>query len=385
MEVAKVYEPRRFEPQWAERWIEAGVFRPGGAPGAPVFCLVIPPPNVTGSLHMGHMLEHTEIDVTTRWHRMRGDKTLWLPGTDHAGIATQMVVERKLAEEGLDRRTLGREAFVARVWEWKEEYGGTIKRQMKQLGASCDWSRERFTMDPGLSRAVREVFVRLYEKGLIYRGEYMVNWCPRCRTALSDLEVVRDETQGNLWHIRYPVIGIERAVVVATTRPETMLGDTAVAVNPADERYRDVHGKRVMLPLMNREIPIILDELADPKFGTGAVKVTPAHDPNDFEAGKRHDLEKIKVIGEDGRMTTEAGPYAGMDRFEARRKVVEDLEDLGLIDKIEPYPLAVGKCQRCKTVVEPLVSTQWFVSTKPLAEPAIRAVEDGRIRITPEN
>ncbi len=385
MEIEKVYEPQRFEPQWAERWIEAGVFRPDGAADAPVFCLVIPPPNVTGSLHMGHMLEHTEIDVTIRWHRMRGDKTLWLPGTDHAGIATQMVVERKLAEEGLERRALGREAFLKRVWEWKEEYGGTINRQMKQLGTSCDWSRERFTMDPGLSRAVREVFVRLYEKGLIYRGEYMVNWCPRCHTALSDLEVVRDETQGNLWHIRYPVMGMNRHLVVATTRPETMLGDTGVAVNPGDDRYRDFHGKLVMLPLMNREIPVILDELADPKFGTGVVKVTPAHDPNDFEAGKRHNLEKIKVIGEDGRMTTQAGAYAGLDRFDARRKVVADLEDLGLLEKIEPYPLAVGKCQRCKTVVEPLVSTQWFVKIKPLAEPAIRVVENGSIRITPES
>ncbi|MCC7175142.1 MAG: valine--tRNA ligase [Bryobacterales bacterium] len=385
MEIDKVYEPRRFEPRWAERWIEWGVFRPEGAAGAPVFCLVIPPPNVTGSLHMGHMLEHTEIDVTIRWRRMRGEKTLWLPGTDHAGIATQMVVTRKLAEEGIDRRELGRDAFVKRVWEWKEQYGGAIKRQMIRLGASCDWSRERFTMDPGLSRAVREVFVRLYEKGLIYRGEYMVNWCPHCHTALSDLETVREETQGNLWHIRYPVKGTESHLVVATTRPETMLGDTAVAVHPKDERYAAFHGKAAVLPLMNREIPVILDELADPKFATGVVKVTPAHDPNDFEAGRRHRLARIKVIGEDGRMTAEAGAYAGLDRFEARRRVVAGLEDLGLLAKIEPYPLAVGKCQRCRTVVEPLVSTQWFVKTKPLAEPAIRVVESGAIKVTPEN
>ena len=385
MQIDKVYEPRRFEPHWAQRWIDTGVFRPADHPSAPVFCLVIPPPNVTGSLHIGHMLEHAEIDVTIRWHRMRGDNTLWLPGTDHAGIATQMVVERKLAEEGLDRRTLGREEFVKRVWEWKEEYGGTIKRQMIQLGVSCDWGRERFTLDPGLSRAVREVFVRLYEKGLIYRGEYMVNWCPRCRTALSDLEVVRDETQGNLWHIRYPVEDTGRHLVVATTRPETMLGDTAVAIHPADKRYTAFHGKMAQLPLMNRAIPVILDELADPKFGTGVVKVTPSHDPNDFEAGKRHNLAKIQVIGEDGRMTALAGAYAGLDRFEARRRVVADLEDLGLLEKIEPHSLAVGKCQRCKTVVEPLVSTQWFVKTKPLAEPAIRAVENGSIRIIPEN
>jgi valyl-tRNA synthetase len=385
MQIEKVYEPRRFEPRWARWWIDSGIFRPSETAPGGVFSLVIPPPNVTGSLHMGHMLEHTEIDVTIRWHRMRGDKTLWLPGTDHAGIATQMVVERKLAEEGLDRRQLGRDEFEKRVWAWKREYGDTIKRQMIQLGTSCDWSRERFTLDPGLSRAVREVFVRLYEKGLIYRGEYMVNWCPRCHTALSDLEVVRDETLGNLWHIRYPVNGTDRHLVVATTRPETMLGDTAVAVNPKDERYRDLHGKTVTLPLMNRKIPVILDELADPEFATGVVKVTPAHDPNDFEAGKRHNLPKIQVIGDTGRMTAEAGAYAGLDRFDARHRVVAALEDLGLLEKIEPYQLAVGKCQRCKTVVEPLVSTQWFVKAKPLAEKAIRVVENGEVRFVPEN
>ncbi len=385
MEIEKVYEPGRFEPRWAQQWMESGIFRPAEDPAAPVFSLVIPPPNVTGSLHMGHMLEHSEIDATIRWRRMRGERTLWLPGTDHAGIATQMVVTRKLAEEGIDRRELGREAFVKRVWEWKEQYGGAIKRQMIRMGASCDWSRERFTMDPGLSRAVREVFVRLHEKGLIYRGQYMVNWCPKCHTALSDLETVREETQGNLWHIRYPVVGADHHLVVATTRPETMLGDTAVAVNPKDERYAAFHGGKVRLPLMERDIPIILDELADPQFGTGVVKVTPAHDPNDFEAGNRHNLERIKVIGEDGRMTAEAGPWAGLDRFEARHKIVAALEDLGLLAKVEPYTLAIGKCQRCKTVVEPLVSAQWFVRTKPLAEPAIRAVESGAIRITPEN
>jgi valyl-tRNA synthetase len=385
MQIEKVYEPRRFEPRWAEQWAASGIFRPPDHSTAPVFSLVIPPPNVTGSLHMGHMLEHTEIDATVRWHRMRGFRTLWLPGTDHAGIATQMVVEQSLAKQGLDRRKLGRAEFERRVWEWKELYGGTIKRQMIQLGASCDWSRERFTLDPGLSRAVREVFVRLYEKGLIYRGEYMVNWCPRCLTALSDLEVVREEVQGNLWHLRYPVAGGDGYLVVATTRPETMLGDTAVAVHPADERYRRFHGRSVILPLLNREIPVICDQLADPKFGTGVVKVTPAHDPNDFEAGRRHNLPKIQVIGEDGTMTAEAGPFAGLDRFEARRQVVARLEDLGLVEKIEPYPLALGKCQRCRTVVEPLVSTQWFVKTKPLAEPAIRAVEEGRTRIIPDN
>ncbi len=296
-----------------------------------------------------------------------------------------MLVERQLTAEGLDRRTLGRPEFERRVWAWKERYGDTIKRQMIRLGASCDWSRERFTLDPGLSRAVREVFVRLFEKGLIYRGEYMVNWCPRCQTALSDLEAPHDSVAGNLWHIRYPVTGASRCLVVATTRPETMLGDTACAVNPSDERYRDLHGKTVQLPLMNREIPIILDEVADPKFGTGVVKVTPAHDLNDFEAGRRHNLPKIQVIDDTAHMTAAAGPYAGLDRFEARKRVVADLEALGLIEKIEPYQVSLSKCQRCKTPVEPLISTQWFVKTKQLAEPAIRAVEDGRIQFTPDN
>jgi len=319
MQIEKVYEPQRFEPRWAQWWKESGIFH--ASPKAPgrVFSLVIPPPNVTGSLHTGHMLEHSEIDMTVRWRRMLGYNTLWLPGTDHAGIATQMVVERRLAEEGLTRHDLGREKFEERVWGWKQEYGGRIRQQMIQLGASCDWSRERFTLDEGLSRAVRLVFVRLFEKGLIYRGEYMVNWCPRCHTALSDLEVNHEETAGNLWHIRYPVKGTDRYLVVATTRPETMLGDTAAAINPKDNRYTDLHGKTLQLPLMDREIPIILDSLADPEFGTGVVKVTPAHDPNDFEAGKRHNLPKIKVIDEQARMTAEAGVYAGLDRMEARK------------------------------------------------------------------
>ena len=383
MQLDKVYEPQRFEPHWAQWWIDSQIFAAGD--GAPVFTLVIPPPNVTGSLHMGHMLEYTEIDVTIRWNRMMGLATLWLPGTDHAGIATQMVVERQLAAEGLNRRDIGREAFEARVWKWKGESGDTIKKQMVRMGASCDWSRERFTLDPGLSRAVREVFVRLYEKGLIYRGDYMVNWCPRCGTALSDLEVDHDDTQSSLWQIKYPVKDSDRFLVVATTRPETMLGDTAVAINAKDPRYQDLHGKTVMLPLMNREIPIILDDLADPEFGTGVVKVTPAHDVNDFEAGKRHNLPKIQVIDEHAKMTAAAGAYANLDRFEARKRVVEDLEKLDLLAKIEPYTLAASKCQRCKTMVEPLISTQWFAKMKPLAEPAIAAVEDGRIQIIPEN
>jgi len=388
MEIDKVYEPLRFEPHWAQWWIDSGIFRAGQTPPAQrpraVFSLVIPPPNVTGSLHIGHMLEHTEIDVSTRWHRMLGDDTLWLPGTDHAGIATQMVVERKLAAEGIDRRALGREEFEKRVWQWKEQYGDTIKRQMIRLGASCDWSRERFTLDPGLSRAVREVFVRLFEKGLIYRGAYMVNWCPRCHTALSDLEVAHTDVNGHLWHIQYPVNGMPgRFVTVATTRPETMLGDTAVAVNPADARYSDIHGKAVQLPLMDREIPVILDEIADPKFGTGVVKVTPAHDANDFEAGRRHNLPSIKVIDENGVTTAAAGAFAELDRFEARRRVIAALDEIGALVKVEDYPLSLGTCARCKTPVEPLVSTQWFVRTKPLAEKAIEAVETGRIDIVP--
>ena len=385
MQLEKVYEPQRVEPRWAQWWVDAGIFSVDAAAPGPVFCLVIPPPNVTGSLHTGHMLEYAEIDASIRWRRMRGYNTLWLPGTDHAGIATQLLVERQLASEGLSRRQLGREAFLERVWAWKEQYGGTIKSQMIRMGTSCDWSRERFTLSPDLSRAVREAFVRLYEKGLIYRGEYMVNWCPRCHTALSDLEVVHEEVPSNLWHIRYPVNQRDRYLVVATTRPETMLGDTAVAVNPRDARYRDLAGATVQLPLMDRAIPIVFDEVADPEFGTGVVKVTPAHDLNDFQAGQRHNLPKVQVIDESARMTAQAGAYAGLDRLEARQRVVADLDQLGLIEKIEPYRLSLGKCQRCRTAVEPLISIQWFVQTKPLAAPAIRAVEDGRIRFIPEN
>ena len=385
MQLEKVYEPQRFEPHWAQWWIDAGIFYANVKSPAPVFALMIPPPNVTGSLHIGHMLEHTEIDCTVRWHRMRGDNTLWLPGTDHASISTEMMVKRQLEKEGINRREIGREKFLERAWQWKVQYGDTIKRQMVRLGTSCDWSRERFTMDAGLSRAVREAFVRLWERGLIYRGEYMVNWCPTCNTALSDLEVKHEESAGHLWHIRYPVVGMDRYLVVATTRPETMLGDTAVAINAKDARYFDLHGKTVMLPLMDREIPVILDDLADPKFGTGVVKVTPAHDPNDFEAGKRHDLPRIKVIDESGHMAQDAGRYAGLDRFEARRQVVAHLEALGLIEKIENYQVNLGRCERTKDIVEPLISMQWFVKTKPLAEKAIRVVDSGEIDFIPDN
>ncbi len=387
MQLEKVYEPQRFEPHWAQWWIDSRIYTVEAkqAKNRRVFSIVIPPPNVTGSLHIGHMFEHTMMDVAVRWHRMRGDLTLWVPGTDHAGIATQMVVERQLASEGLTRQQLGREEFERRVWQWKEEYGGRIKEQIRREGASVDWSRERFTMDAGLSRAVRETFVRLWDKGLIYRGEYMVNWCPRCQTAISDLETVHETVEGHLWHVRYRVAGSDETLTVATTRPETMLGDTALVVNPEDRRYHHLHGKTAILPLMNREIPIIADPLADPKFGTGVVKVTPAHDPNDFEAAKRHGLPFVKVIGEDARMTQAAGPYAGLDRFEARRRILAALEESGELVKAEPYAVSIAKCDRCKTVVEPLVSTQWFARMKPLAEKAMQAVRSGRIRFVPDD
>ncbi len=390
MEIDKIYEPQRFEPHWAKWWVDEQIFHVEAEPedlkpGHEYFSLAIPPPNVTGSLHMGHMFEHSIIDAQIRWRRMTGVKTVWIPGTDHAGIATQIMVERQLAEEGLNKRDLGREAFEARVWKWKEEYGGRIVEQMKRAGVSCDWSRARFTLDPGLSRAVREAFVRLYEKGLIYQANYIVNWCPRCQTALSDLEVEHEKTQGHLWHIVYPVNGSSTKLVVATTRPETMLGDTAVAINPKDPRAAELHLKSARLPLADRDIPIVLDEMAELGFGSGAVKITPAHDPNDFEAGRRHDLPSIQVIDENAKMTAAAGKFAGLDRFEARKQVVAELEQLGLMEKIEPYELNVGRCHRCKTIVEPLVSKQWWMSMKPLAEPAIKAVETGEITFLPAN
>jgi valyl-tRNA synthetase len=383
----KVYEPQRFEPHWANWWVESGIFHAEAKPGEPYFSLVIPPPNVTGALHIGHMFEHTIIDAQVRWQRMLGVNTLWLPGTDHAGISTQIMVERKLAEEGLTKHDLGREKFLERAWAWKEEYGGRILEQMKRVGDSVDWSRLAFTMDPQRSRAVREAFVRLYEKGLIYRAEYMVNWCPRCMTALSDLEAIPEETDGHLWHIRYPVNGSDLKLVVATTRPETMLGDTAIAIHPSDKRAKDLAGKTARVPLTDRDIPIVLDAMADPEFGSGAVKITPAHDLNDFEAGKRHNLPSIKVIDENAKMTGEAGRFAGIDRFDARKQVVAELEKLGLLEKIEPHKLSLRRCQRCRTVVEPLVSMQWWMKMKPLAEPAIRAVKDTpkRIEFVPEN
>ncbi len=384
-EIPKAYEPQQIEERWAQRWMETGIYRAEESANGPVFCIVIPPPNVTGYIHIGHMLEHTQIDILTRWHRMRGHRTLWLPGMDHAGISTQVVVERELAKENLTRKQLGREEFERRVWEWKAKSGGTIKKQMIRLGDSCDWSRERFTLDPGLYRAVLEAFLRLYHDGFIYRGRYIVNWCPRCMTALSDLEVVHEERQGNLWYLKYPVAGTKEHVVVATTRPETMLGDTAVAVHPEDERYKHLIGKKIILPLMGREIPIIADEAVDREFGTGAVKVTPAHDPNDFEIGRRHKLEEIDVMTEEARMKANAGPYAGLDRFEARKRVVEDLQAAGIVERVENHTHSIGICDRCKTVVEPRISTQWFMKMKPLAEKAVRAVESGELSIAPEN
>jgi valyl-tRNA synthetase len=387
-ELSKSYEPGAIETRWAEYWIKEKLFSvPTPPPGErrPVFTLLLPPPNVTGQLHMGHMFGQTQMDIIVRWHRMRGFITLWLPGTDHAGIATQMMVERDLAKEGKKRRDLGREKFIERVWEWKKLYGGAILNQMKRLGASVDWDREYFTMDEGLSRAVREVFVRLYEEGLIYRGKYIVNWCPRCETAISDLEVKHEEVAGKLWEIRYPVVGTSEFITVATTRPETMLGDTAVAVNEKDERYTHLHGKHVLLPLMNREIPIITDELAQPEFGTGAVKVTPAHDPNDFQAGKRHNLPQIDVMDEHAHMNQNAGPYAGLDRYQARKRVLVDLQEQGFLVGEKDHTLALGKCDRCGTVVEPRLSEQWFIKIQPLADKAIEAVESGEITIVPEN
>jgi valyl-tRNA synthetase len=387
-ELPKAYEPGAIEARWADYWVKEKLFSvptPPEGETRPVFTLLLPPPNVTGRLHMGHMLNHTQMDIIVRWHRMRGFLTLWLPGTDHAGIATQMMVEKQLEKEGKRRKQLGREKFIERVWEWKHEYGGAILDQMKRLGDSVDWDREYFTMDENLSRAVREVFVRLYEDGLIYRGNYIVNWCPWHETAISDLEVKHEDVQGKLWEIRYPVVGSNEFITVATTRPETMLGDTAIAVNAKDERYTHLHGKKVLLPLMNREIPIICDELAQPEFGTGAVKVTPAHDANDFEAGKRHNLPQINVMDEHAHMNANAGHYKGLDRYEARKRVLHDLREQGFLVGEKDYTLAIGKCDRCGTIIEPRLSEQWFMKIQPLADRAKEAVESGEITIVPDN
>ncbi|HWZ87000.1 MAG TPA: valine--tRNA ligase, partial [Thermoanaerobaculia bacterium] len=380
------FDPAHFEERWYSRWEAEGRFQPSEAAGSRRFVMVIPPPNVTGRLHIGHAYGRTVEDILARWKRMQGYRVLWLPGTDHAGIATQMVVERQLAKEGTDRRALGREKFVERVWSWRRESGDTILAQLRKLGCSLDWSRLRFTMDPDLSRAVRHAFVLLYEDGLIYRGLYVVNWCPRCGTAVSDLEVVHRETEGSLYRIRYDVPGVEGGAVVATTRPETMLGDTALAIHPDDPRTAPLKGRRAIVPLMGREIPIIEDPvLVDREFGTGVVKVTPAHDANDFASGQRHGLPALVVIGPDGKMTPDAGDFAGLDRFEARKRVLSRLEDEGRLVGTETHRHSVGHCQRCDTVVEPNLSMQWFVKVEPLAAPAIRAVEDGSVRFAPES
>jgi valyl-tRNA synthetase len=380
----KAYTPHEVEKRWYQYWEEHGLFAAAEKSPQKGYSIVIPPPNVTGVLHMGHALNNTLQDILCRYRRLRGDNVLWMPGTDHAGIATQNVVEKKLSAESTDRHQLGREKFIAAVWEWRKKYGGEIINQLKRLGASCDWDRERFTMDEGLSLAVRKVFVDLYHQDLIYRGDYIINWCHRCHTALADLEVEHEERNGHLYHIRYPFTGEKGAIVVATTRPETMLGDTAVAVHPDDDRYRDLTSNSVMLPLMNREIPLIKDSYVDTSFGTGGLKITPAHDPNDFDIGLRHDLPAIKVIGDDGRMTAEAGKFKGLDRFEARKAVIDDLKAQKLLEKIEPYKHSVGHCYRCHTMVEPNLSRQWFVKVKPLARKAIDAVKSGQTRIIPD-
>jgi valyl-tRNA synthetase len=415
-DLPKSYDPTAIEDHWAAYWVREKLFEQptpttpvqdqgldGQSPGAQsAFVVLLPPPNVTGYLHMGHMLEHTEIDILVRWRRMSGDKVLWVPGTDHAGISTQMLVERQLVSEGTSRQKLGREAFVERTWEWRRHYGGAILEQMKRLGVSVDWSREYFTMDEHLSLAVREAFVRLYHQGLIYRGAYIVNWCPGCQTAVSDLEVVHQEQKGHLWEIRYPVLGVDgkdsgEFLTVATTRPETMLGDTAVAIHPGDERYLHLHGKKLRLPLINREIPIVLDEWVSREFGTGAVKVTPAHDPNDFALAERHHLPAINVMDERAHINAEGGAYAGLDRFAARKKIIQDLEARSALAAVKDYTNNVGHCDRCKSVIEPRLSTQWFVAVNKqpnsggatMAELAIATVKpdangDKAIRITPE-
>ena len=378
------YNPKETENKWYEYWQTGRFFSAKAEPDKKPYCIVIPPPNVTGILHMGHALNNTIQDILIRYHRMRGEESLWMPGTDHAGIATQNVVEKSIAKEGLKRQDLGRKKFIDRVWQWRGLYGSTIIKQLKKLGASCDWERERFTMDEEYSKAVLEVFVRLYEKGLIYRGSYIINWCPRCQTALSDEEAPHHDLQGNLYYIKYPLKeNPDEYITVATTRPETMLGDTAVAVNPKDKRYKKFIGSTLILPLVSREIKIIADPIVDMKFGTGAVKVTPAHDPNDYTLGKKHKLEFINVMHPDARMNENACDYSGMDRFEAREVILEDLKEKGLLAKIEPHALSAGHCYRCHTIIEPYLSKQWFVKMKPLAKPAIDAVKKGKIKFYP--
>jgi len=383
-EIPKAYEPDKVEQKWYRFWVERGYFTPKIDRNKKPFVIIMPPPNVTGELHLGHALTATLEDIMVRWHRMKGEPTLWLPGVDHAGIATQVVVEQKLAKEGTDRYTLGREKFIKEVWEWVSQSRQSITYQHQRLGASCDWTRERFTLDEGPSLAVRTAFVRLYNKGLIYRGERIINWCPRCQTALSDLEVQHKDITGSLYYLRYPLAEGDGFVTVATTRPETYLGDTAVAVNPGDKRFEGLIGKKVVLPVIGRAIPIIADSAVDPEFGTGAVKITPAHDPVDFEMAERQGLPMINIFNPDATMNEQAGPYIGLDRLDCRERIVADFEKAGLLEKIEPYSHSVGHCDRCQTMIEPNVSQQWFVKIAPLAEAAIKAVNEGRITIIPE-
>ena len=383
--MAKSYESKSVEQKWYEYWENNSLFKAEATSDKDPYCIVIPPPNVTGTLHMGHALNNTLQDILCRFKRMKGFNVLWQPGTDHAGIATQNVVEKDLAARGTDRYAVGREKFIELVWEWRKKYGGLIINQLRRLGCSCDWSRERFTMDEGLSKAVREVFVRLYEEGHIYRGDYIINWCPRCHTALAEIEVEHKEKESHLYYIRYPFTNGGGHLTVATTRPETLLGDTAVAVNPEDDRYAALSDPHVLLPILNKPIPVIFDKYVDMEFGTGALKITPAHDPNDFEIGNTHHLERIKVIDENAIMNDLAGPYQGMERFECRERIIEDLKMGDLLEKIEPYRNAIGHCYRCKTMIEPLLSKQWFVKTGPLAKEASKAVRDGKTTIFPSN
>jgi len=384
-DLPKIYDPHGIEALWYQRWLTSGLFHAEAGTGKTGYSIVIPPPNVTGSLHMGHALNNTLQDILIRWRRMAGDEALWMPGMDHAGIATQNVVERQLKAEDTDRHALGRDAFIKRVWQWKEEKGGTILGQLQRLGASCDWQRQRFTMDEGLSKAVREVFVRLYQEGLIYKANYLVNWCPRCHTALSDLEVEHEEVKGGLYHLHYRVEDGSGSVEIATTRPETLLGDTAVAVHPDDERYHHLHGKRVVLPVLGRKLPVITDPYVSMEFGTGVLKVTPGHDPNDFLLGRKYQLEEISIFDREARVNDNGGPYAGLDRFAAREKLVADLQASGELSAIEDHVHQVGHCYRCHTMVEPMLSDQWFVRMEPLATPALAAVRDGRTRFVPQH
>lgn len=383
-ELAKTYNPKEIEEKLYEKWCENKYFHAEVDRDRKPFTTVMPPPNITGKLHMGHALDNTLQDILIRYKRMEGFNALWVPGTDHAAISTEVKVTNQLKDEGIDKKELGREGFLERTWQWKEEYAGTIENQLKKLGISCDWDRERFTMDEGCSKAVEEVFIKLYEKGYIYKGSRIINWCPVCKTSLSDAEVEHEEQGGHFWHIKYPVIGTEDFLEIATTRPETMLGDTAIAVHPEDERYKDIVGRKVLLPLVNREIPVVADYYVDKEFGTGAVKITPAHDPNDFEVGKRHNLEEINIMNDDATINERGGRYAGMERYEARKAIVKDLEEQGYLVKVEPHSHNVGTHDRCGTTVEPLIKQQWFVKMEELAKPAIEALHTGELKFVPE-